>query len=126
MAISVVKRTLSGQADHGLWITLTASTDTGTVLHTCAPSSTAAHDTVYVYANNSTVNSFDIEMSVGSTAAGNRLVFNMPARTFNYPLIEGLDMWGIAAASGTALKAGFGTASAGPTLYGYYTRYTES
>ena len=126
MAISVVKRPLSGQADHGLRILLTAATDTGTVLHTCGPQSTAVHDTVYVYVNNSTVSSFDVEMSVGSTAAGNRMVFNVPARAFNYPLIEGLDMWGIAAASGTVLKAGYGSASAAPAVYGYYTRYTES
>ena len=126
MAISVVKRPLSGQADHGLHIGLTAATDTGTVVHTCAPSSTAVWDTVYLYANNSTTSAFDIEMSVGSTAAGNRLIFPVPARAFNYPIIEGLDMWGIAASTGTVLKAGYGAASASLYVYGYFTRYTES
>lgn len=124
MAVSVVKRPLSGQPDHGLYLDLTAATDTGTVVHTCAPSSTASHDIVYVYANNSTVNSFDIEMLVGVSTS--RLVFNMPARTYNYPLIEGMHMWGIANASGTVLKAGYGTASATPKIHGYYVRYTES
>ena len=127
MAISVVKRPLSGQADHGLWFNTSGGTvsATGTTIHTCDPQSTAAHDMVYIYANNTAAVAIPFKITWGTTA--NLMIFSIPATTYNHPVIEGLEVWGIGAASGTVLRAGHGAATQSSVqVFGHYVRYTES
>jgi len=125
MAISVVKRAIGGT--DGIWINTSGGTvsATGTTIHTCDPQSTAAHDSLYIYANNTASGAIPFRLTWGYTA--NLMIFSVPAATYYHPIVEGLEVWGIAAASGTVIRAGHGSATQSSVqVFGHYTRYTET
>ena len=125
MAVTVVKRRLSSMGVNGLPINISSSLKSGIDLHT-GPTSTAAHDSIYIYANNDKSNSIDFYLHIGgANGTPVQSIFNVPAKTYNYPIVEDLDIWGI----GSSVRVmGGGASQAGGSLYayGHYVRYTES
>lgn len=124
MAVTVVKRKLSSMGESGLPINVSNSLKSGVDLHT-GPSSTASHDSVYIYVNNDNSNSVDFYLHIGgANGTPVQSIFNVPAKTYNYPVVEDLDVWGHSA-SGTRLMAG-GASAQRLHAYGHVIRYTES
>ena len=126
MAVTVVKRKLSSMGQNGLPIDISSSLKSGIDLHT-GPSSTASHDGVYIYANNLTTNAVDFYLHIGgANGTPVQSIFNVPASTYNYPIIEDYDVWGVSS-TGTRLMAGGASCTGGQLFaYGHYVRYTES
>jgi hypothetical protein len=126
MAVTVVKRRLSSMGANGLPINISSSLRSGIDLHT-GPTSTAAHDSIYIYANNlNTSHTIDFFLHVGgANGTPVQSIFQVPANTFNYPVVEDYDVWGIGS---TVRVMGGGVSQTGQKLYvyGHYVRYTES
>ena len=125
MAVTVVKRRLSNMGANGLPINISSSLKSGIDIHT-GPTATAAHDSVYIYANNLTTNSVDFYLHIGgANGTPVQSVFNVPASTDNYPIVEDYDIWGVG--SSVRVLAG-GASMTGQQMYafGHYVRYTES
>jgi hypothetical protein len=125
MAVTVVKRRLSNMGANGLPINISSSLKSGIDIHT-GPTDTAAHDQIFLYANNLTSNAVDFYLHIGgANGTPVQSIFTVPALTHNYPIVESYDVWGV----GSSVKVMAGGASmTGQQMYafGHYVRYTES